>query len=76
MAKRNQIPPKSFEEALRELEKILAAIESGETGLEESLVQYDRGNFLIQHCRQVLGQAEKQIELLTKDTDRPPEEGE
>jgi len=76
MAKRNQIPPKSFEEALRELEKILAAIESGETGLEESLVQYDRGNFLIQHCRQVLGQAEKQIELLTKDTDHPPEEGE
>ena len=68
MAKRNQTPPKSFEEALRELEDILTSIESGEVGLEESLTRYERGNFLIQHCRGVLGQAEKQIELLTRDS--------
>ena len=36
------ITPKSFEEALRELEQVLAEIESGETGLEESLVKYKR----------------------------------
>jgi len=68
MAKRNQTPPKSFEEALRELEDILTSIESGEVGLEERLTRYERGNFLIQHCRGVLGQAEKQIELLTRDS--------
>jgi exodeoxyribonuclease VII small subunit len=69
MAKRNQIPPKSFEEALAELEKILTDIENGEVGLEESLTKYERGQFLIQHCRGVLQTAEKQIELLSKGED-------
>ena len=67
--KRNQTPPKSFEDALRELEQILGEIENGQVGLEESLVKYERGNFLIQHCRAVLGVAEKQIELLSKGPD-------
>jgi exodeoxyribonuclease VII small subunit len=66
MAKKNQTPPRSFEDALTELEQILADIEAGEIGLEESLTRYERGNFLIQHCRGVLGAAEKQIELLNK----------
>jgi exodeoxyribonuclease VII small subunit len=69
MARRNQTPPKSFEEALSELEQILADIESGQVGLEESLLKYERGNFLIQHCRSVLATAEKQIELLSKGPD-------
>src|SRR5687768_9027802 len=69
MAKRNQTPPKTFEEALAELEQILAEIEGGELGLEESLVKYERGNFLIHHCRGVLNTAEKQIELLSKSAD-------
>ena len=69
MAKKNHIPPKSFEDALAELEQILSEIEGGQIGLEESLVKYERGNFLIQHCRNVLGAAEKQIELLSKSAD-------
>ena len=69
MGKKNQTPPKTFEEALRELEQILSEIEGGEVGLEESLAKYERGTFLIQHCRTVLGAAEKQIELLSKAPD-------
>lgn len=68
-AKKTQVPPKSFEEALRELEQILSDIENGEVGLEESLVKYERGNYLIQYCRGVLGSAEKQIEELTRAAD-------
>jgi exodeoxyribonuclease VII small subunit len=84
MARKTQAPPKSFEDALRELEQILSDIEAGELGLEESLMKYERGNFLIQHCRGVLGAAEKQIELLGKGPDGgltrtpidlPPSEG-
>ena len=67
--KKNQNPPKSFEEALAELERILSDIEAGEVGLEESLVKYERGNFLIQHCRSVLNRAEQQIDLLSKAAD-------
>ena len=71
MAKRpqTQAPPKSFEDALQELEQILGEIEGGELGLEESLSKYERGNFLIQHCRGVLNGAEKQIELLSRSAD-------
>lgn len=71
MAKKppEQPVPKTFEDALRELEQILSEIEGGEVGLEESLVKYERGNFLIQHCRTVLNGAEKQIEILSKSAD-------
>ena len=69
MAKKNQTLPKSFEDALSELEQILADIENGQVGLEESLLKYERGNFLIQHCRGVLATAEKQIEILSKSAD-------
>jgi exodeoxyribonuclease VII small subunit len=69
MAKKQHTPPKSFEDALAELERILSDIEDGEVGLEESLVKYERGNFLIGHCRSVLNRAEKQIELLSKAPD-------
>src|SRR5947209_2124193 len=81
MAKKNQTPPKNFEDALAELETILGEIEGGEIGLEESLTKYERGTFLIQHCRGVLATAEKQIEILSKSSDggiqkAPMEEGE
>ena len=66
MAKRNQTPPKNFEDGLAELEQILSEIEGAEIGLEESLVKYERGNFLIAHCRTILNRAEKQIEQLSK----------
>ena len=71
MAKRNQSPPKTFEDAVAELEQILTKVESGELGLEESLGQYERGSFLIQYCRGVLNSAEKQIELITRNSDGP-----
>jgi exodeoxyribonuclease VII small subunit len=67
--KKNQVAPRSFEEALAELEQIVSEIEGGQVGLEESLVKYERGTFLIQHCRGVLNVAEKQIELLSKSAD-------
>jgi exodeoxyribonuclease VII small subunit len=67
MAKKNQPVPKNFEEGMRELEQILSDIEQGEMGVEESLVRYERGAFLIQHCRGVLNKAQTQIEALAKE---------
>lgn len=66
MAKKNT-PPKTFEEAVAELEKILADIESADAGLEDSLAKYERGTFLIQHCRGVLASAETQMQQITRD---------
>jgi exodeoxyribonuclease VII small subunit len=69
MAKKAQATPASFEEAMKELEQILSEIESGRATLEESLAKYERGTFLLTHCRSVLGEAEKKIELLSKGPD-------
>jgi exodeoxyribonuclease VII small subunit len=73
MARKTQPVPRSFEEALAELEKILADLEGGQVGLEESLARYERGSFLIRHCRDVLATAEKQIEQLVKDEQGQPQ---
>jgi exodeoxyribonuclease VII small subunit len=66
MAKKNQPVPKTFEDGMRELESILSDIERGEMGVEESLLRYERGAFLITHCRAVLNKAQVQIEALAK----------
>jgi exodeoxyribonuclease VII small subunit len=66
MAKKNQAVPKNFEDGMRELETILSDIERGDMGVEESLVRYERGAFLIQHCRGVLNKAQEQIEAVSK----------
>ncbi|HEX8323426.1 MAG TPA: exodeoxyribonuclease VII small subunit [Tepidisphaeraceae bacterium] len=70
MAKKST-QPQSFEDAIGELERILAEMERGEVPLEESLVRYERGNALIQYCRGVLGRAEQQIEKLQNPDGTP-----
>lgn len=66
MAKTKQHQPKSFEQAITELETILTEMERGEVPLEESLIRYERGTYLLQYCRQVLNKAESQIQSLTQ----------
>jgi exodeoxyribonuclease VII small subunit len=63
----------SFETALAELEAIVRVLEDGETGLEQSLAQYERGVGLLKHCYGQLRQAEQRILLLTgEDGDGQP----
>ena len=54
----------SFEEALRELEETVAALENGGVPLEKSLDLLKRGLALSDRCEQVLGEAELTIEQL------------
>ena len=61
-----QSVPQTFELAIAELESILGSMEGDQIGLEESLVKYERGTFLLQWCRGVLGEAEKKIQLITQ----------
>jgi exodeoxyribonuclease VII small subunit len=63
----------TFEQALAELEKIVHALEDGETGLEEALTRYEAGVRLIKRCYNHLAQAEQRILLLTgEDADGRP----
>ena len=58
-----------FDEAVDQLEQIIKGIESGDTGLEDSLDQYEQGMKLIKHCRLILDTAEKRIAELTAGDD-------
>lgn len=58
----------SFEQALEHLGSIVADIEQGKIGLEESIRQYELGCKLIQHSRGILDQAERKIQTLSKST--------
>lgn len=59
-----EIAALGFEEAVEELEAIIQRMEGGETGLEESLEEYARGDQLIRRCRQILDAAEARIESI------------
>ena len=59
--------PESFEEALKRLEEIVQRMEGGDLALEESLGLFEEGVRLTRVCSQRLDEAEKKIELLTRD---------
>jgi exodeoxyribonuclease VII small subunit len=66
--KQDDISKLSFEEAIRALTDIVGRIESGQTLLDESLGQYERGMALIKHCRRILQAAEKKIDKITAES--------
>lgn len=56
-----------FEDCLGRLEQIVAALESGNLPLEESLKVFEEGVALARHCGRYLEAAERRIEMLAKD---------
>ena len=57
----------SFEKAHEELEKILAAMNSGKVSLEESIALFEKGEKLMSYCEKQLQGAEQKIEKILKD---------
>ena len=54
----------SFEQALAELEKIVAELESGQAPLERSIEMYERGAALKAHCDAKLEAARLRVEKI------------
>ncbi|GGL31641.1 exodeoxyribonuclease VII small subunit [Phycicoccus endophyticus] len=50
-----------YEQARDELVDIVARLESGQVGIEESMVLWERGEALAAHCATWLDQAEQRI---------------
>lgn len=55
----------SYEEALGELERIVAALESEERPLEDALALYERGQSLARYCASLLDKAELKVQQLS-----------
>jgi exodeoxyribonuclease VII small subunit len=60
----NRSVPRSFEEQLAELEKIVDQLERGELTLEESITLFERGVSLSNACKAELASAEGRIQVL------------
>jgi exodeoxyribonuclease VII small subunit len=57
----------SFEQALEQLEKIVASLETGDVPLNRSIEIYERGEALKSHCETLLKAAEDRIEKIRLD---------
>ncbi len=64
-------PPKTFESALEELEKLVADLEGGKLPLADSLAAYKRGAELLKYAQGELALVEQQVKVLEGDVLKP-----
>ena len=64
----------NFEQAMKRLDEIVAALERGEAPLEESMKLFEEGNKLMRECTAVLEAAEQKVSLLVADENGEPKE--
>jgi len=62
----------SFEEAIRELETVVTALDRGDVALEESITLYERGAALKARCEAKLKEAEEKVAQITLGADGQP----
>ena len=56
-------PDLRYEQAVKELERLISDMESGKFSLEETLLAYQRGAALLKHCQGMLAQVEQQVRV-------------
>ncbi|KAF1043103.1 MAG: Exodeoxyribonuclease 7 small subunit [Herbaspirillum frisingense] len=67
----NVAPPASFEQAMQELEQLVAQMEAGELPLEASVAAYKRGSELVKFCAAQLDKVDTQVKVLEGDMLKP-----
>ncbi len=66
---RNEAAAPDFEQALSELEKLIAQLERGDLPLADSLALFEQGVALTRSCHAALAQAQQRVEILLKEGD-------
>lgn len=64
--KKPKIENLSYEQAFQELEEVVAALEAGQSNLEEALVLFERGQQLARRCVTLLDTAELRVRKLSE----------
>ncbi|QQY80839.1 exodeoxyribonuclease VII small subunit [Keratinibaculum paraultunense] len=59
----------TYEEALKELEEILEALESEDITLEDSVKKFKRGVALYNYCSKILNNIEGEVKILIEDNE-------
>jgi exodeoxyribonuclease VII small subunit len=60
---------KTFEQSLKQLERIVQELEDGDLPLEKAIKKFEEGVQLTKFCSQKLDETEKKISILLKDTE-------
>jgi exodeoxyribonuclease VII small subunit len=60
------MPKKTFEQAMKQLEQIVEALESGDLPLEKAISKFEEGIQLSKFCSNMLDETEKKITILTQ----------
>jgi len=65
----------TFEDAMKELEKLVDSLDKGDVSLEEAIDAYDRGSQLKDYCQKKLHEAKMKIETIqsSENIDTIPE---
>ena len=61
-AKSASLEKVSFEDALQELERIVASLERGDVSLDDAIAAFERGTQLKSHCQARLEEARMKVE--------------
>ncbi len=64
----------SYEEALAELEGLVASLEDEQNPLEDSMRRFERGQALVAHCSALLESAQLKVQKLSGESLIPFEE--
>lgn len=64
MASDNILDKMTFEDAMRELEKLVDFLDKGDVSLDEAIAAYDRGSQLKDHCQKKLNEAKMKVETI------------
>lgn len=67
--KSTDISKLSFEAAMKELDAIVRALESGSADLDKAIADYERGNTLKAHCLAKLSEAKLKVEQIQMKAD-------
>lgn len=54
----------NFEEAIKELEKVVADLQRSDLSLDKSMELFQKGTLLLSYCRKHLDDAEQQVKIL------------
>lgn len=60
----------NFEKKLKDLEALVAKLETGDLSLEESLKAYETGIALTSECKSLLEKAQLRIEMATSEVNK------
>jgi exodeoxyribonuclease VII small subunit len=63
----------TFDESLKELERIIRELESGQKPLEEAIILYEKGFFFKQNCLEKLKAAQLTIDQIRQASENNPQ---